>query len=60
MKKDIDKWINISERELMRDIVNLNLPEADITPGELNCYDDATEAWLKSGRKGKPSDYKRK
>lgn len=56
MSKEETPNINISDKELDRDITNLNLPEADITPGELNCYDEATEAWLKSGRKGKVED----
>lgn len=60
MSKEETPNINISDKELDRDITNLNLPEADITPGELNCYDEATEAWLKSGRKGKVEDYAKK
>lgn len=60
MKKDITKWINITDKELDRDIINLHLPEADITPGEQTCYGEEMEAWLKNGRKGKPSDYVKK
>lgn len=57
MKKDITKWINITDKELDRDIVNLNLTEADITPGEIDYYDESMELWIKNGMKGKPSDY---
>lgn len=60
MEKQQKKNINISDKELDRDIINLNVPEADITPGELTCYDEATEAWLKNGRKGKVEDYAKK
>lgn len=57
MKKDIAKWINITDKELDRDIINLSLPQADITPGELDCYGPEMEEWLQNGMKGKPSDY---
>ena len=60
MKKQDKRNINISDKELGRDIINLTLPEVDITPGELNCYSPEMEAWLKSGRKGKVEDYVKK
>jgi hypothetical protein len=60
MEKKLNKRINISDKELDRDIVNLQVPEVDIYPEDVPCYSPEFEAWLKSGRKGKVSDYVKK
>ena len=52
MTKEEDKQkINITDNELDRDIVNLDLPELDMVPpksiDDLDFYDDEMKDWLK-------------
>ena len=43
----MSKKINITDKELDRDIVNLNLPEVDlISEKNLDFYDDEMKEWL--------------
>lgn len=43
----MSKKINITDKELDRDIVNLNLPEIDlISKKNLDFYDDEMKEWL--------------
>jgi len=45
--KTMSKKINITDKELDRDIVNLNLPEVDlISEKNLDFYDDEMKEWL--------------
>ena len=56
-KKDL-KLTNITDQELQRDIVNLNLPEANLLEGILMSedellegYDEDFKEWFRNGRK---------
>jgi hypothetical protein len=50
--KDQSKNVNISDKELDRDLINLHLPEKDIVPDSLDVddethYDEDMKDWLK-------------
>lgn len=46
------KMINITDKELDRDIINLGLPERDLVPeksiDDISYYDDEMKDWLKN------------
>lgn len=53
---DNKKKIHISDKELDRDISNLDLPEPDMSIvdiDDLDFYDDDMKEWIKNGRKEK-------